>query len=204
MICFFRYDYDLNIDANLNCIALLEPIVKNLETMSPEEQEAFTLSPGLGGQSTSIYERIIKKIYGVERGREVIQLLLSDPARVAPLVMKRLKQKYEEWTKAQVRKDNLIKIGHILTRLFRMLSTNGTRRGERSTKRTIINHSTTKVSHSNQQNAKRSQLDTCLTKLRGYTTTTKIPKNRTRKDAGRTQRRKHLLLWKPWRLERWR
>jgi paired amphipathic helix protein Sin3a len=86
----------------------LEPIVKNIETMSPEEQEALTLSPGLGGQSTSIYERIIKKIYGVERGREVIELLLSDPARVAPLVMKRLKQKYEEWTKAQVRKDNLI------------------------------------------------------------------------------------------------
>lgn len=104
LVSFYRYDYDLNIDAILNSIALLEPIVKNMETMAPEEQEALTLSPGLGGQSTSIYERIINKIYGTERGTEVIQLLYSSPSRVAPLVLKRLKQKYEEWTKGQVRK----------------------------------------------------------------------------------------------------
>ncbi|ORZ23387.1 hypothetical protein BCR42DRAFT_447079 [Absidia repens] len=96
-----RYDYDLNIDANLSSIALLEPIIKNLKTMSLEEQEVYTLSPGLGGESTSIYERIIKKIYGVERGGEVIQMLYSNPAGVAPVVMKRLKQKDEEWTKGQ-------------------------------------------------------------------------------------------------------
>lgn len=106
---FFRYDYDLNIDANLNSIALLEPIIANLKTMSLEEQKLFTLSPGLGGESTSIYERIIKKIYGVERGAEVIQLLYSDPARVAPVVMKRLKQKDEEWTKGQVSNINFNK-----------------------------------------------------------------------------------------------
>ncbi|KAI8084776.1 uncharacterized protein BX664DRAFT_267268 [Halteromyces radiatus] len=97
-----RYEYDLNIDANLNCIALLEPIVKKIEIMSQEEQEEFTLTPGLGGQTVSIYERILKKIYGSDRGSEIIQMLYSDPARVAPVVMKRLKQKDKEWTKGQL------------------------------------------------------------------------------------------------------
>ncbi|KAI9322472.1 hypothetical protein BX666DRAFT_2017097 [Dichotomocladium elegans] len=96
-----RYDYDLNIDANLNTIALLEPISKKLETMSAEEKNNFRLPPGLGGQSVTIYERIIKKIYEPERGREIVEMLYNNPARVVPILLKRLKQKDEEWRKAQ-------------------------------------------------------------------------------------------------------
>ncbi|KAI9316424.1 hypothetical protein BX666DRAFT_1950439 [Dichotomocladium elegans] len=96
-----RYDYDLNIDANLNTLALLEPIAKKLETMSPEDKSQFRLEPGLGGQSVTIYERIIKKVYDVERGQEVIEMLYNNPARVVPVLLKRLSQKDEEWRKAQ-------------------------------------------------------------------------------------------------------
>ncbi|CAO3642759.1 unnamed protein product [Cunninghamella blakesleeana] len=96
-----RYEYDVNIEANLNTIALLEPIEKELESMPVEEQEHFKLSPGLGGQSISIYERTLKKIYGTERGAEVIEMIYSEPARTIPIIMKRLKQKDEEWSKAQ-------------------------------------------------------------------------------------------------------
>ncbi|ORY91047.1 hypothetical protein BCR43DRAFT_463715 [Syncephalastrum racemosum] len=96
-----RYDYDLNIDANLNTLALLEPIVKQLEDMSPEEKANFRLRPGLGGQSITIYERIIRKVYEEERGNEIIELLYSHPAKVVPIVAKRLALKDEEWRKAQ-------------------------------------------------------------------------------------------------------
>ncbi|KAI8379519.1 uncharacterized protein BYT42DRAFT_329822 [Radiomyces spectabilis] len=96
-----RYDYNLNIEANLNTIALLEPIEKKLESMALEEKQNFRLKPGLGGQSVSIYERIIKKVYDRERGMEIIELLYSNPAQVVPVLLNRLKQKDEEWKKAQ-------------------------------------------------------------------------------------------------------
>ncbi|KAG0953193.1 hypothetical protein G6F57_001621 [Rhizopus arrhizus] len=96
-----RYDYNMNIDANLNVIALLEPIAHRIEQMTPEEKSNFRLRPGLGGQSVTIYERIIKKIYDKERGLEIIELLYSNPAQVVPILLRRLKQKDEEWKRAQ-------------------------------------------------------------------------------------------------------
>ncbi|ORX62697.1 hypothetical protein DM01DRAFT_1003788 [Hesseltinella vesiculosa] len=96
-----RYDYDLNIEANLNTIALLEPIMKKISTMAAEEKQEFTLPVGLGGPSKTIYQRIIKKIYGVAKGLEVIELLHNNPAQSVPIVLKRLKQKDDEWKRAQ-------------------------------------------------------------------------------------------------------
>ncbi|KAI8342641.1 hypothetical protein BC941DRAFT_389690 [Chlamydoabsidia padenii] len=96
-----RYDYNMNIEANLNTIALLEPISKKLEMMTTEEKAAYRLYPGLGGQSVTIYERIIKKVYDKERGMQIIELLYSNPAQVVPILLKRLKQKDKEWKKAQ-------------------------------------------------------------------------------------------------------
>ncbi|KAF7720667.1 Transcriptional regulatory protein sin3 [Apophysomyces ossiformis] len=96
-----RYDYDLNIEANLNTIALLEPIAKKISIMSTEEKVNFRLPLGLGGPSKTIYQRILKKIYGSERGLEIIELLHNNPAQTVPIVLKRLKQKDDEWKRAQ-------------------------------------------------------------------------------------------------------
>ncbi|GAN05808.1 paired amphipathic helix protein Sin3a isoform 1 [Mucor ambiguus] len=96
-----RYEYDLNIEANLNTIALLKPIVERIERMSPEEQRAMRLEPGLGGPTVSIYERIIRKIYDDERGTEIIDMMYQKPATVVPIVLKRLEIKDKEWRRAQ-------------------------------------------------------------------------------------------------------
>ncbi|KAG1146496.1 hypothetical protein G6F37_004665 [Rhizopus arrhizus] len=96
-----RYDYDMNIEANLNTISLLEPISKRISSMSEEEKKNFKLPIGLGGPSQTIYQRIIKKIYGKEQGAEVIDTLHNHPAQAVPIILKRLKQKDEEWRKAQ-------------------------------------------------------------------------------------------------------
>jgi paired amphipathic helix protein Sin3a len=96
-----RYEYDLNIEANLRTIQLLEPIAQRISTMSPEDKSNFKLAPGLGGSSLAIYQRVIKKIYDREKGLEVIEALHDNPAAAVPVVLQRLKQKDEEWKRAQ-------------------------------------------------------------------------------------------------------
>ncbi|KAJ3130062.1 Transcriptional regulatory protein sin3 [Nowakowskiella sp. JEL0407] len=96
-----RYEFDLHIDANLSVIALLEPIARKIHDMTPEEKSKFKLGPTLGGTSNAIYKRVIKKIYEKARGEEIIELLQSNPAVAVPIVLKRLKQKDEEWKKSQ-------------------------------------------------------------------------------------------------------
>ena len=96
-----RHEYDYHIEANLRTIALLEPIAARIAMMDAEERAAFRLKPGLGGQSKSIYQRIIKKVYGRDHGLEVIAALHDNPSVAVPVVLARLKQKDEEWKRAQ-------------------------------------------------------------------------------------------------------
>ncbi len=96
-----RYEFDLNIESNLSVINLLEPIAKKIQMMAPEEKANFKILPGLGGFSTAIYKRVIKKVYDSDRGLEVIDALHHNPAVAVPIVLKRLKQKDEEWKRSQ-------------------------------------------------------------------------------------------------------
>ncbi|EWC44603.1 hypothetical protein DRE_06684 [Drechslerella stenobrocha 248] len=95
-----RHDYDFHIECNSRTIQLLEPIAQRIASMGPEEQANFRLSPGLGGQNRTIYQRAIKKVYR-DDGLEVIKLLHERPASAVPIILKRLKMKDEEWRFAQ-------------------------------------------------------------------------------------------------------
>ncbi|KAI4101267.1 MAG: hypothetical protein L6R37_005009 [Teloschistes peruensis] len=92
-----RHDYDFNIEACLRTIQLIEPIVQQLSVMSDDERAAYVLPSGIGGQSETIYQRVIKKIYDRQRGQLVIGDMFRNPATVLPIVLGRLKQKAEEW-----------------------------------------------------------------------------------------------------------
>jgi paired amphipathic helix protein Sin3a len=92
-----RHDYDFNIEANQKVIQLLEPIGQQILAMSSAEVANFRMPTNLGGSSPSIHKRILKKIYGPERGAEVAADLFKDPTAVLPTVLARLKQKDEEW-----------------------------------------------------------------------------------------------------------
>ncbi|KAL1296692.1 hypothetical protein AAFC00_000168 [Neodothiora populina] len=96
-----RHDYDFNIEACSRTIQLLEPIAQQLLRMTPREQETMEIPPGLGGQSETIHKRIIMKLYGREKGMEVVKQLHSKPYAVVPILLNRLKQKQEEWKQAQ-------------------------------------------------------------------------------------------------------
>ncbi|KAI4171456.1 MAG: hypothetical protein LQ343_004194 [Gyalolechia ehrenbergii] len=92
-----RHDYDFNIEACLRTIQLIEPIVQQLKCMPDEERSVYVLPPGIGGQSETIYQRVIKKVYDRQRGQAVIEDMFRSPTGVLPIVLGRLKQKAEEW-----------------------------------------------------------------------------------------------------------
>jgi paired amphipathic helix protein Sin3a len=98
-----RHDYDFNIEACLRTIQLMEPIAQQLNLMSDEERAAYDLPRGIGGQSQTIYERVVKKIYGREQGKKVLEDLFNSPSVVLPILLRRLKQKAEEWKAGQVK-----------------------------------------------------------------------------------------------------
>ena len=97
-----RHDYDINIEACLRTIQLLEPIAQQIKMLTDEEKIAFRLAPGIGGQSETIFQRVIKKIYDRERGCRVVEDMFNRPTSVVPILLGRLKQKVEEWKASQV------------------------------------------------------------------------------------------------------
>ncbi|KAH7909888.1 hypothetical protein BJ138DRAFT_1154242 [Hygrophoropsis aurantiaca] len=96
-----RHEYDFHIEAIVRTISMLEPINSKIAQLSPEERGNFKLKPNLGGSGKSIHQRVVKKIYGREAGLEVLQAMQDSPALAIPVVLMRLKQKEEEWKRAQ-------------------------------------------------------------------------------------------------------
>ncbi|KAA1467807.1 hypothetical protein DENSPDRAFT_770847 [Dentipellis sp. KUC8613] len=96
-----RHEYQIHIEGITRTISLLEPLCTRLEQMAVEERAAFKLKPDLGGPSKCIYQRTIKKVYGKDPGLEIYQALQDNPAATVPTVLARLKQKSEEWRRAQ-------------------------------------------------------------------------------------------------------
>ncbi|KAI5302533.1 hypothetical protein KEM56_000607 [Ascosphaera pollenicola] len=96
-----RHEYDHHIEGCVRTIQLMEPLVQQLAGMTSTEVAKFQLPPGLGGQSETIYRRVIKKVYDRVVGESVIQKMFSNPEPTLPIVLKRLKQKCEEWKLCQ-------------------------------------------------------------------------------------------------------
>ena len=97
-----RHDYDYNIESAMRTMQLLEPIAQSISRMTQEERANFTLSPGLGSQSAAVHQRVIKKLYGREKGQAIIERVLNHPCAAVPIVLARLKVKIEEWQAIQV------------------------------------------------------------------------------------------------------
>lgn len=96
-----RHEYDFHIEAIVKTIGLLEPINNKISQLNPEDRGQFKLKPNFGGAGKSIHHRVIRKIYGREAGEEVIRTMQDSPAVSIPVVLARLKQKEEEWKRAQ-------------------------------------------------------------------------------------------------------
>ncbi|KAI9699199.1 MAG: Transcriptional regulatory protein sin3 [Bogoriella megaspora] len=96
-----RHDYDFNIEALGRTVQLLYPFAVQIKDMNEADRKSFRLPEGLGSQSTTIHKRVIKKMYGREKGQIVCDGLFHEPHTVVPLLVTRLQSKHEEWKGAQ-------------------------------------------------------------------------------------------------------
>ncbi|QDS68319.1 hypothetical protein FKW77_010685 [Venturia effusa] len=97
-----RHDYDYHMEICARTIQLLEPIAQALASSTADSRRNFNLDPRLGGQSEAIYKRVVLKVYGRERGLDVLENLFNRPYDVVPVLLARLKTKYQEWKAAQI------------------------------------------------------------------------------------------------------
>ncbi len=118
-----RYELDVVLETNLATIRVLESVQKKLSRMTPEDRSRFKLDDTLGGTSSVVHQKAIRRIYG-DKAQEIIEglnalliivfrhylnfmnlKLLSglkkNPAVAVPLVIRRLMMKEEEWREAQ-------------------------------------------------------------------------------------------------------
>ncbi|XP_054713326.1 paired amphipathic helix protein Sin3a-like [Uloborus diversus] len=95
-----RFEFDVVLETNLSTIRILEAEMTKINRMSPEEKARYRLDDTLGGSSSVIQQRAIKRIYGDKAG-DIIEGLKKNPVSAVPLVLRRLKAKEEEWRKAQ-------------------------------------------------------------------------------------------------------
>ncbi|BGP46609.1 hypothetical protein JCM10450v2_002456 [Rhodotorula kratochvilovae] len=99
-----RHWYSYHLESMARTVAYFEPLAARLALMPSDERAAFKLGGaegGIGGSAPSVYERIIRKIYGKDHGWEILQALEDNPAVAVPIVLARLKQKDEEWKRAE-------------------------------------------------------------------------------------------------------
>ncbi|XP_066964791.1 paired amphipathic helix protein Sin3a isoform X2 [Macrobrachium rosenbergii] len=95
-----RFELDVVIETNLTTMRVLEGVHKKLQRMSPEEAARFRLDDSLGGNSPTIHQRAIRRIYG-DKAPDILDGLKKNPVVAVPLVLRRLKAKDEEWREAQ-------------------------------------------------------------------------------------------------------
>ncbi|KAI0032163.1 hypothetical protein K488DRAFT_50553 [Vararia minispora EC-137] len=96
-----RHEYQIHLEGLARTIAVLEPIASRIESMAPDERALFRLRPDFGGRCPRIYERTVRKIYGRDMGALVYQELQDSPGVAVPVVLARLKQKNDDWRRAQ-------------------------------------------------------------------------------------------------------
>ena len=96
-----RHEYDFHIEAIHRTIQALEPYNNKINQLTAEEKASYKFKPSLQGATKSIHLRVIKKVYGKEAGVEVFQAMQDVPVVAIPLVLQRLKQKHDEWKRAQ-------------------------------------------------------------------------------------------------------
>ncbi|GAA6009510.1 hypothetical protein JCM11491_003584 [Sporobolomyces phaffii] len=99
-----RHWYSFHLASIARTIAHFEPIAARIALASVEERAEIKVVDEDGqllGSAPSVYERILKKIYGKDHGWEILQALEDNPAIAVPIVLARLKQKDEEWKRAE-------------------------------------------------------------------------------------------------------
>lgn len=83
---------DVVLETNRSTMRVLEGVQRKLNRMTAEESGKFRLDDSLGGSSSNIHQRAIRRIYG-DKAPDIIDGLKKNPMVAVPLVLRRLKLK---------------------------------------------------------------------------------------------------------------
>ena len=92
-----RHEFQVTLEAMTRTIAVLDPLEARLESMTADERATFRLPPNLGGPSRAVYERAIRKVFGLDSGNEVIRSLQENPSHTVPVVLNRMRKVNDDW-----------------------------------------------------------------------------------------------------------
>jgi len=95
-----RFEFDVVLETNRDTIKVLECQQKKMSRMPPEEAARYRLDDSLGGTSSTIHQRAVRRIYG-DKAADIIDGLKRNPVVAVPLVLRRLKAKDAEWREVQ-------------------------------------------------------------------------------------------------------
>lgn len=90
----YRHKYDSAIDINASAVAYLESMMAAAAGEFAIKEEKLVLN--------SITISAIKRVYDSPRAQEVLDMLQKYPVQIAPIVIKRLRQKGAQWKRKQV------------------------------------------------------------------------------------------------------
>lgn len=97
-----RFEIDMVIAANTSTISVLEPLAREIDVLKDKEGADDKLWNYVVDKGTfrTTHLNAITRIYG-EAGSQILELLRKYPAGAIPVILKRLKQKDEEWRRAR-------------------------------------------------------------------------------------------------------
>lgn len=95
-----RFELDVVLEVNLCAIRQLERVMKEIEALPGDQQKEFRLNTkNMHGPSEVLYRKAISRLYG-DKSEDVFQAMKRDPLTAVPIVLRRLKQKQQEWRAA--------------------------------------------------------------------------------------------------------
>lgn len=92
-----RYELDMVISANQATILKLEAVISTMAKLPPNEKKGHALASGV---LSPIHFNAIRRIYGTH-GDEMVSQVKMNPSNAVGIVLKRLKQKDDEWRKVR-------------------------------------------------------------------------------------------------------
>lgn len=95
-----RFEIDMVIDANASTIRVLEPLAREIEALKESGDDKLWNYVVEKNTFRVTHLNAITRIYG-EAGAQILELLRKYPAGAIPVIIKRLKQKDEEWRRAR-------------------------------------------------------------------------------------------------------
>ena len=92
-----KFELDMKILTNQVAIKVLTTILNDIKQLPADELDRFELNKS--DFPTTLYKKAIRQIYDDIRGEEMINAIFKKPSIAIPIVVHKLQERHEEWSK---------------------------------------------------------------------------------------------------------